>query len=323
MKRFENVLILANEGTITDGVMARALWLAQQNSARITLIDVIETASSDFSRMLSLLPGGKAREVEEDIIEIRRDRLKALAEPFAVQGVDVETLLLNGVGFVETIRQVLRAGHDLVLKGADQSMGNALLRGGDMHLLRKCPCPVWILNSDAEPASRRIVAAVDPDPQDPVRNALNNKVMQLATSLASNDDARVDVLNAWHLQEEMALRRSRVHMPEDEIQAILAKTEAASAARLKVLTDNYTEFSDRMRILHVKGVAEDVIIDHAEVENADTLVMGTISRTGLAGYFIGNTAETVLSRVNCSVLTVKPEQFVSPVTLDDDKSEPE
>jgi nucleotide-binding universal stress UspA family protein len=32
---------------------------------------------------------------------------------------------------------------------------------------------------------------------------------------------------------------------------------------------------------------------------------------------IGNTAEEVLGAVDCSVLTVKPQGFVSPVTLDD------
>jgi len=37
----------------------------------------------------------------------------------------------------------------------------------------------------------------------------------------------------------------------------------------------------------------------------------------VAGFFIGNTAESVLQQVNCSVLTVKPEGFVSPVKLDD------
>ena len=47
------------------------------------------------------------------------------------------------------------------------------------------------------------------------------------------------------------------------------------------------------------------------------LVMGTVCRTGLSGFLIGNTAEEVLGAVDCSVLTVKPEGFVSPVTLDD------
>jgi universal stress protein E len=47
----------------------------------------------------------------------------------------------------------------------------------------------------------------------------------------------------------------------------------------------------------------------------DLLVMGTISRAGLAGVLIGSTAERLLDRVDCSILAVKPEDFVSPVTL--------
>ena len=45
--------------------------------------------------------------------------------------------------------------------------------------------------------------------------------------------------------------------------------------------------------------------------------MGTLCRTGIAGFFIGNTAETVLADVHCSVLTVKPQGFVTPVALED------
>jgi nucleotide-binding universal stress UspA family protein len=41
--------------------------------------------------------------------------------------------------------------------------------------------------------------------------------------------------------------------------------------------------------------------------------MGTVCRTGIPGLIIGNTAERVLDVVDCSVLTVKPEGFVSPV----------
>lgn len=38
----------------------------------------------------------------------------------------------------------------------------------------------------------------------------------------------------------------------------------------------------------------------------------------MTGFFIGNTAETVLAQVDCSVLSVKPEGFVTPVTLEGD-----
>ena len=50
--------------------------------------------------------------------------------------------------------------------------------------------------------------------------------------------------------------------------------------------------------------------------DADLVVMGTVGRTGIAGLFIGNTAEMVLEQVQCSVLAVKPAGFVSPVQAD-------
>ena len=48
---------------------------------------------------------------------------------------------------------------------------------------------------------------------------------------------------------------------------------------------------------------------------AASVVMGTMGRTGIAGLLVGNTAESILKRVACSVLTVKPEGFVPPVSL--------
>ena len=36
---------------------------------------------------------------------------------------------------------------------------------------------------------------------------------------------------------------------------------------------------------------------------------------GLAWLLIGNTAESVLEQLRCSVLAIKPSRFVSPVTL--------
>ncbi len=44
------------------------------------------------------------------------------------------------------------------------------------------------------------------------------------------------------------------------------------------------------------------------------LVMGTVCRTGVPGFFIGNTAERVLQHLDCSLLAVKPKGFETPVT---------
>ena len=61
------------------------------------------------------------------------------------------------------------------------------------------------------------------------------------------------------------------------------------------------------------------IVSLTKSKKFDLLVMGTVCRTGVAGFIIGNTAEKVLNKVDCSVLAVKPEGFITPVTLEDTK----
>ena len=47
--------------------------------------------------------------------------------------------------------------------------------------------------------------------------------------------------------------------------------------------------------------------------SADLVAIGTVGRSGIRGVLLGNTAEKVLSTCDCSILTVKPDDFVSPI----------
>jgi len=55
----------------------------------------------------------------------------------------------------------------------------------------------------------------------------------------------------------------------------------------------------------------------AEKIDADLIVMGTVARTGVPGLIIGNKAENILQQSKYSVLCVKPQGFVTPVSLED------
>tara|TARA_R110001583_G_scaffold178457_5_gene334334 strand:- start:18703 stop:18984 length:282 start_codon:yes stop_codon:yes gene_type:complete len=63
----------------------------------------------------------------------------------------------------------------------------------------------------------------------------------------------------------------------------------------------------------IEGTAQEEIPKYIEEQEIDLVVMGTVCRTGITGLFIGNTAESILSEVSCSVLTLKPEGFETPV----------
>lgn len=52
------------------------------------------------------------------------------------------------------------------------------------------------------------------------------------------------------------------------------------------------------------------ILRMAESGGVDLICMGSVGRDGVAGVLVGNTAERVLRRLPCSLMTVKPDDFV-------------
>jgi universal stress protein E len=73
----------------------------------------------------------------------------------------------------------------------------------------------------------------------------------------------------------------------------------------------------KSQVYMLKGEPEHLIPELAAKMEVGLIVMGTVSRTGVAGLLIGNTAEKNLRQVDCSVLTLKPDGFVTPVRLDE------
>ena len=67
----------------------------------------------------------------------------------------------------------------------------------------------------------------------------------------------------------------------------------------------------------LKGSARKEIPVLAKEIDVDLIVMGTVGRTGIPGFIMGNTAETILHQIDCSVLAIKPPAFITPVTLED------
>ena len=90
-----------------------------------------------------------------------RSGLDALVDPYRTR-IDIQTKVLKGTPFLEIIREVLRNGRNLVIKVPEaQNWLDRLFSSADMHLLRKCPCPVWLIKQAAPKSYRLILASVD------------------------------------------------------------------------------------------------------------------------------------------------------------------
>lgn len=308
MKRFRNILFVADRSDGLSIALDRAVALSQSNDARLTIMDVTPDAG---------LAGLVQQAYDVDLnAQLRRQRLEileALAASYTDAGIPVYTTVVTGTPFIEIVRSVLRNGHDLVMKVAQQDGGPApwLFGSSDLHLLRKCPCPVWIDHPGAAPSYHHLLAAVDPF--DDESGDLQHLILDLATSLAAREQAKLDVLHAWELPGESMLANGRGRIPRLELELMLEQREQCHREALDALLRPYGLSSSADNVHLVKGRPARIISAQARDWRSDLIVMGTLGRTGIPGLIIGNTAEDVLRQSQTAVLAVKPGSFMSPV----------
>lgn len=226
--------------------------------------------------------------------------------------------MLEGKTFVAVIRAVLHRGHDLVLYPDDEttSLHSALFGSTATHLLRKCPCPVWVLKPSTgseDGRFRRVLAAINAGTDSPSEQELNTKILELATSLARREGAETHVVHCWAVYGE-SLLASRGRMTPEELDEYRTQTLNTHRDALEGALGRFVAEGHDIRTHLRKGDPGLMIPELAETLPADVVVMGTVARTGINGVFIGNTAEHVLQRIGCSVMAVKPDGFASPVS---------
>ena len=322
MKRFKNILLVADGEHWQDTALQRAVSLAEHNQADLTIICAL-----NFPRDSSLLDDSACGWLKNAIIDDRLNQLEEITES-GPEGVNIRGKVIEGRIFPEIIQEVLRSGYDLAMKCAEEdgSLKNRIFGSTDMHLLRKCPCPVWIMKSNEKAKYQRIFAAVDVEQEnsDGKISGLNQQILKIASSLALSEFSEFHIVHAWTTWGENLLNNPRFSFADNgEVTAWVKQQRVADETKMRDLMKTLTEIlsQDTMEYLKpqvhiVKGEAHKVIPSLAQEKKADLVVMGTVARTGIPGLIMGNTAESILDNIGCSVLAVKPPGFVTPVTLE-------
>jgi len=321
MKRFKDILCVVARGAEHKPALERAVTLAENNQASLTVIAVAERVAAG----IGMPDGGPiSADLQAALVSVHEQELESLIEPYR-QRIKMQARVLVGTLFLEIIREVLRDGRDLVIKTAETwDWQDRFFGSDDMHLLRKCPCPVWLVKPEALKTHRRILAAVDVDDVYPpremeLRRTLNLQLFEMASSLALAEFAELHIVHAWDAIGEGIMHGAFMKTPEEEIMAHVEQERLHHAANLDTLIHEVAE-RDALDYLKprthlVKGWARREIPALAKEIEADLVVMGTVARTGVPGFIVGNTAETILNQIDCSVLAIKPPGFETPVTL--------
>lgn len=356
MKRFKNILVVFDGKINNQALYIQAVDLAQRNQAALTVIDVIEDVPQvrhgsteqeqpggvqkpeiqiieefpyespvpaapesmvDGPKDLIYGSGEPPIDIQGFILEEEQHSLQQFVAAIQQAGIPVNSKTLYGIPFIKIIQEVLRGQHDLVMITAEGGGGvkEMLFGSTTMHLMRKCPCPVWVIKPSQPKYFSRILAAVDLVQDDNDRTSLNKKIIELAASLARLGQSELLILHAWRMYGE-SLIRGRGGFSTDEIDRLVQETHNEHRRWLIELLQQHPLDDLKYKVYLLQGEAAALIAEMTRAKAVDLIVMGTVSRAGIAGLLIGNTAEKVLHRVDCSMLTVKPEGFITPVKLD-------
>lgn len=307
MKRFKNISLIYE---CDQPTLERAALLAKANNARLTIIHAIKEFPNSWQH---LYVDNKPVDVKKLVMEDQQERLNEIASSVHSLGVHPKTRLLEGEPFVEIIRDVIEHHRDLVVMTIDSKPGWREFFFGNTAsaMMRDCPCPVLALKPTESRSFKKILVAIDPVLVGDSHDTLNRVILELASSLAELEGAELHVVHAWRLWGE-SMMRGRFGIPAEDVDRAILQEFEKRRQLVDGLLKNHSVSPMQVHLL--KGEAIPTITELVKNLGIDLLVMGTVCRTGIPGFIIGNTAEQILNEVECSTLTVKPEGFVSPVT---------
>ncbi len=282
-------------GVITDWnlapqVLERTRQLAKAYGARVCLYCPVTDQLEEMNRYIGF---DNYDAVKEEIMADSRDRLEQL-----VEGEDMETVLdWQSHTYKGVASQAEEWSAVLIVMAMSEHhvVGDLLHKADDWHLLREAPCPVLLLSRSEHPF-RSVVAAVDCLDDSEANQSLNARVLDAARALADTMKLPLTVTSVvpdpGYAYGELAMSKLMVEYRQ-HAEASVRQVQTQLLARLGIQAER-----QQVAVGAVERVLEEAVAD------AGILVIGTIANKGWKGFFIGNTAERILSRVEGDMMVV-------------------
>jgi universal stress protein E len=314
MKRFQNILVgvdLADADPASSNVLsrpsrqalARAIWLARHTGGKLTIFSALSVSP--------FLENYVHRELTEDPYDPAREAtalLKRLVDRAESDGVRAQSGLAVGIAWEEICRQVVNHDHDLVIVGTRDlgHVGRVFFGSTGLHLLRYCPCPVWVARPDEYWEHQEILVPSD-------FSDVSLEALRIAIEGHSLVDTRIHVLHV--LEGRVGPPSWYGQIPPQIVADYIAEQHQRARHRLHELLAKVGDRSLQHGVMvHVVEGSPDVAILKAIDDlKIDLVVMGTAARTGLGRMVLGNTTERLISHVRCSLIAVKPSEFECPI----------
>lgn len=239
-----------------------------------------------------------ARPENQDAAQLTLEDLQQLvAEHFKGHGNEaIVAKVIDRAPLIGILRYALDQEIDLIVAGRragggkDAGYETALVR----RVARKATCSVLVLPVSAEPGIQRILV--------PVRDSeCSANALDAACGIAAAVGAQVCCLNVFQVTSGY----ERVGSTLEEHTAALRHSAEKECQRLLERVDTLGVNVEAQCVADLKYRPVPIIMDSAEREGADLLVIGSRGRTGAAGVLLGRVTEQLIRKSAVPVLAAK------------------
>lgn len=178
MAKYQSMLVVIDPNQDDQPALRRAVYLHQRIGGRIKAFLPIY----DFSyEMTTLLSPDERTAMRQGVIAQRTAWIREQAKFYLESGVPIDVKVVwHNRPFEAIIQEVISEKHDLLLKMAHQhdKLEAVIFTPTDWHLLRKCPCPVWMVKDQPWPEGGKALVAVNLASEENYHNTLNEKLVR-------------------------------------------------------------------------------------------------------------------------------------------------
>ncbi|WP_334472150.1 universal stress protein UspE [Arsenophonus sp. PmNCSU2021_1] len=309
MANYRNLLVAIYPNQDDQPALRRAVYIVQRNGGRIKAFLPIYDLSYD---MTTLLSPGERNAMRKGVISQRKVWIKQQAHYYLEAGIDIEIKVIwHNKPYEAIIQEVIADKHDLLLKMAHQNdrFDAMIFTSLDRHLLRKCPCPVWMVKDKVWPNDGAIVVAVNLSNEESYHDKLNIKLIKETENISHQivKNPHIHLVSAY----PVAPINIAIELPDFDPNIYNQALQAQHLVAMKKLRQKFT--IDEKYTHVVEGAAEKKIPETCDELHAGIVVLGILGRTGISAAFLGNTAEQIIDKLKCDLLAIKPDGFVCPI----------
>jgi nucleotide-binding universal stress UspA family protein len=284
MAALQHIVVGVDFTDQADSALTQAVELAVKRESRLSVLHIIDEKMLRYWETLPIPPA----DVEGKLLEETKKKVQACVATVQPEGFELEAHVFFGKPAKSMLDYCHQEHSDLLIVGQRGAtlLERLLLGSTAERLMRLSDVPVLMVRPGSESKFQNIMVGTD-------CTAGSISAVSFAASLAKAEDAKLNIVyvsdDTLDLVGPDQQQRERAHQ---NFESFLAMSE---------LNLDGVTFEKHLAY----GIPRTEMLSLSKKLGVDLLILGTAGRSGLSGFILGNTAESIAPALECSLLTIK------------------